>query len=78
METKSAWRKFETLPPKAQEEVIDFIDFLRSRYVNLKTRVKAKSSKLSDEEFVGIWKNRKDLTDSSEWVRHVRQTEWNN
>ena len=31
---------------------------------------------LQDEPFVGMWKDREDMEDSSQWVRQVRQQEW--
>lgn len=31
---------------------------------------------LTKEPFVGMWKDRKDLADSAEWVRQLRQSEW--
>ena len=76
MQMENVWRKFETLPPAAQREVIDFIDFLRSRYVNQKSNAKLRSS-FTDEEFVGMWKDREEVKDSSQWVRNLRQAEWN-
>ncbi len=33
-------------------------------------------SNLQDEPFVGMWKDREDMKDSSEWVRQIRQQEW--
>ena len=34
------------------------------------------SSNLEDEPFVGIWKDRENMEDSSQWVRIHRQQEW--
>ena len=34
------------------------------------------SLNFSKEPFVGMWKNREDISDSSQWVRQVRQQEW--
>ena len=31
---------------------------------------------LQDESFIGMWKNREDMQDSSQWVRRIRQQEW--
>ena len=31
---------------------------------------------LQNELFVGMWKNREDMKDSSQWVRQTRQQEW--
>ncbi len=33
-------------------------------------------SNLRDEPFVGMWKDREDMEDSSQWVRQLRQQEW--
>lgn len=35
-------------------------------------------SNLENEPFVGMWKDREDLKDSSQWVRQIRQQEWTN
>lgn len=35
-------------------------------------------SNLENEPFVGMWKDRKDMKDSSQWVRQIRQQEWTN
>jgi AbrB family looped-hinge helix DNA binding protein len=37
---------------------------------------KPKRKSLKDEPFVGMWRDREDMTDSSEWVRATRQREW--
>ncbi len=35
-------------------------------------------TKLADEPFVGMWQDRDDLADSTQWVRNVRAQEWTN
>lgn len=37
---------------------------------------KPKPFNFANEPFVGMWKNRTDLADSGEWVRQLRQSEW--
>ncbi|HSS49632.1 MAG TPA: AbrB/MazE/SpoVT family DNA-binding domain-containing protein [Thermoanaerobaculia bacterium] len=37
---------------------------------------KPKRKPLKDEPFVGMWRDREDMADSSEWVRTTRQREW--
>lgn len=64
------------LPPEAQRQVMDFIAFLRNRYVGPRPRKPRKATGLEKESFIGMWRNREDLKDSSAWVRRVRQTEW--
>ncbi len=66
--------KLNALPPEAQQQVVDFIKFLQTRY-QPKPGKKAKS-KLAGEAFIGIWRNREDMRDSSAWVRESRSTEW--
>ena len=34
------------------------------------------SSNLENEAFVGMWKERENMEDSSQWVRQHRQQEW--
>ncbi len=78
MEQNNVLSTFDSLPPEAQRQVVDFIAFLQTRYrptAKEKTRSK---SRLSDEKYIGIWRNREDLRDSSAWVRNNRATEWGN
>ena len=63
-----------SLPPDARREVMDFIAFLRSRHMT--RRKSARRSDLSKEPFVGMWRARRDLEDSTAWVRRLRDTEW--
>ena len=50
---------------------------------NLEQRLQAQTlstemslSNIQDEPFVGMWKDREDMEDSSQWVHQVRQQEW--
>jgi len=36
---------------------------------------KTKRTKLVDEPFIGMWRDREDMQDSSAWVRRVRESE---
>lgn len=67
-----------SLPPEGQQEVADFIAFLRTRYIRPRARPRARTMKLIDETFIGIWRDRTDMVDSSAWVRAVREREWQN
>lgn len=64
-----------TLPPLAQQEVIDFIAFLRVRYGSLihssNNDEPESFGNLEDEPFIGMWKDRDDI----EWVRQLRERE---
>lgn len=76
MEKKSIWEDFSNLPPEAQREARDFIAFLRSRYSDTPRGKKTRRIPLSKESFIGIWKDRGDLKESSTWVRNCRRAEW--
>ena len=32
---------------------------------------------LRDESYVGMWRDREDMVDSTKWVRQTRKREWN-
>lgn len=40
------------------------------------TETEIDQSNLQDEPFIGMWKDREDMKDSSQWVRQLRQQEW--
>ena len=62
------------LPVEGQREVLDFVVFLKSRFKAVKP-VSQKGS-ITEESFVGMWKNNEAITDSSSWVRGTREKEW--
>ena len=65
------------LPPTAQKQIFDFIAFIKIRHQKPVTnRQSKKRTSLINEPFIGIWKAREDLKDSSLWVRKIRKTEW--
>ena len=67
------------LPPDAQEQVREFIAFLRSRQHSARAKKPTRARvALADEPFIGIWRDREDMKDSSAWVRETRQREWGN
>lgn len=76
MREERIWREYTALPPELQKQVADFITFLRTRYVPSRVSQATRRTKLSKEPFIGMWRNRKDMQDSSAWVRRIRQSEW--
>ena len=76
MQQEDLWRQLTTLPPEAQQQVIDFIAFLHTRYASTHASKTAKRTGLVSEPFIGMWRDRKDLQDSSAWVRNIREREW--
>lgn len=70
MNTAQLLNDIEQLPPEAQHQVEDFIAFIKTRYQP------TTKTKLSEEEFVGMWSNRPEMQDSKQWVKNTRQSEW--
>ena len=70
------WNELNSLPPEARRQVFDFIAFLRARYDSSSAREIANQVELGDEVFVGLWRDRRDLGDSTAWVRDARMREW--
>jgi len=68
-------QQFDALSPAAQRQVAAFIAFLSAQQEPSAARTTSSGS-LRDEEFVGLWAEREDLRDSGEWVRRLRNTEW--
>jgi len=44
--------------------------------INNSQRQESKPIDFENEPFVGMWRDRQDLTDSSQWVRQLRESEW--
>ena len=69
-----------SLPDQARQEVADFYQFLKKKYrVQPTGRGKKKEAAvqaLSDDGFVGIWKDRTDMNDAAGWVREQRESAW--
>jgi hypothetical protein len=76
MNREYLWNEVNTLPQEAQQQVLDFIAFLRWRYAQSYEEIKERVTELPDEPFVGMWRDRQDMSDSSKWVRQVRIEEW--
>lgn len=74
MELQPLIEKLKKLPPRRQREVANFIAFLAGQGAE-KASAPPKR-KLSEEPFIGRWKNRPEMQDSSEWVRNLRRSEW--
>lgn len=68
-------REISSLPPEGQRLVENFVVSLRQRYTRSQSSAQPVSS-LQSESFIGIWRERDDMRDSSKWVRAARQSEW--
>lgn len=70
---KNISNELASLPPEAQQQVADFVDFLKTRYAEMESKDK---SDFSDAPFIGMWRDRDDMRDSASWVRNLRKSEW--
>jgi len=76
METESIYNEISSLPPEAQRQIKDFVAYLRLRYRAPAKNETGQLQKLSDEAFIGIWKDREEMKDTDKWLRTVRKAEW--
>jgi hypothetical protein len=68
-------RESASLPAIARREVEDFVAFLSTRY---RSATIAPTDTIGAEEFIGLWRDRDGMSDSSGWVREVREKHWAN
>ena len=61
------------LPPEAQRQIDDFITFIHQKYA---PAALPQTSNLEDEPFIGMWRDREDMADSTQYVRELRKSEW--
>lgn len=75
MNVRAVLDEITTLPADKQEEVADFVAFLRSR---IRAEGEGEREKAAGEpaSFVGMWADRADMADSVEWVNRLREREW--
>ena len=76
MEENKIYNDILNLPPEAQKQVSDFVDFLKFRYLKPQQTTKIRKGRIIDSPFIGIWKNRKDMSNSTQWVRDLRKNDW--
>lgn len=76
MNQAEIFRDFAALPPDAQKLVADLVILLSKQNKHIKRIRKIKPTRLIDEKFIGIWQDRREMQDSSEYVRSLRQQEW--
>ncbi len=74
--SKKVAQEITALPLVAQQEVIDFIAFLKLRYGQFSIPKNDNLSTLESEPFIGMWQNRSDMNDSTTCVKKMRKKEW--
>ena len=76
MDAAKIAREMASLPPEAQKQILDLVVRLKARYHAAPTSKRVKQVKLTKEPFIGMWRDRKDMQDSTAWVRKLRQCQW--
>lgn len=46
------------------------------RYFAPERELPASQTNLRDDPFIGLWKDRADFKDSTDWIRSLRKNEW--
>ena len=75
MDTSELAREIAALPPEAQQQVAALVAALKARGAH-QHGAGRKRPALADEPFIGMWRDREELRDSSAWVRQLRREEW--
>lgn len=76
MDAAKIAREMASLPPETQKEILDLVVRLKARCPSAPAAKRAKRTRLTKEPFIGMWRNRKDMQDSTAWVRKLRQCQW--
>ena len=76
MNQEEILREILSLPPEGQRQVADFVARLRERYQRSQSIEKPGGPDLAKDSFIGMWRDREDVQDSSAWVRKARELEW--
>lgn len=74
MSEKELIKQYQELPSGAKREAADFVEFLYDRYVGRNKEDKKTRKPISESSFRGIWKDREDMKDSTQWVRNIRKS----
>ncbi|HBL12365.1 MAG TPA: hypothetical protein DD379_13335 [Cyanobacteria bacterium UBA11162] len=68
--------QFLSLPTEAQRQVLNFIAFLQQKYRLTEPASPGIDVDIRRDPFIGMWRDRQDLANSTNWVRTVRENEW--
>ena len=75
MDQTTLWREYAALPLEARRKVDELIEALAKRHTATQPTTQQNPSPLIEEPFVGMWRDREDLADSTTWLRATRQRE---
>ena len=63
------------MPKEENRKIENYVAYLR-KSKKRSSGLAAKRSDIRTENFIGMWADREDMTDSVEWVRKVRRSHW--
>ncbi|WP_346293043.1 DUF2281 domain-containing protein [Sphaerothrix gracilis] len=66
----------QSLPDEAQQLLTDFVAFLKQRYQATSLEENHSTLNLDNSPFVGMWSDRPEMQDSTQWVKQIRQQHW--
>lgn len=76
MTSEEILKQIASLPAEARHEIELLLARLRERYSKVSNS--ATATDLETEEFIGMWRDRDEMTDSCAWVRGIRDKHWAN
>ncbi|MCR9131929.1 MAG: DUF2281 domain-containing protein [bacterium] len=75
MSEKEIIKQLKKLPSEAQREAADFVEFLSEKYLQQPEETDSpKKKSILESSFRGMWKDRKEMQDSTKWVRDLRKS----
>ncbi len=77
MEMQQLISEITTLSASARQELEQFLVDLKWRYAQLAPPTENELEKWRDPEFFGMYADRKDMEDSTEYIRKLRDEQWN-
>ncbi|MDX2043546.1 MAG: hypothetical protein SF097_20180 [Acidobacteriota bacterium] len=75
MTNEEMLREINSLPPEGQRLIEGVLASLRQLYARSPSASQS-AADIRSESFIGMWRDRDDMGDSSEWVRKLREAEW--
>ncbi len=75
MTQEELFNEFLSLPAEAQRKLLNFIAFLLQKYSITEPAFQSRDVDLINDPFIGMWRERQDLANSTAWVRSVRKNE---
>jgi len=74
MTNEEILREIAALPPEGRNLLEGFLGFMRQRYARQDTPMP--NIPLQNENFIGMWRGRDEMSDRTTWVRNLRASEW--